>query len=145
MKSILKIIISMMLIVLTGCSATSNKINDISQAPETTENNTPDTIENNAPNTLITKELAYEGVLNYCKNNYDWSIAEENPSIMYVSMGDESENEYQVIFRSYTGTLMYFYVDKLNGETKIIESVPTLDIENEIGTINLYDYINEYD
>ena len=93
----------------------------------------------------ITEEMAYEGVSNYCHSAYDWSIAEDNPSIMYVEMGDESETEYQVIFRSYTGAFVYFYVDKENGSTRITEYVPTLDIENEAGTIDIYDYLEKND
>ena len=45
--------------------------------------------------TQITGEMAFEGVNSYCHSNYDWSIAEENPEIMYVAMGDESETEYK--------------------------------------------------
>jgi hypothetical protein len=93
----------------------------------------------------ITEEMAYEGVSNYCHSAYDWSIAEDNSSIMYVEMGDASETEYQVIFRSYTGAFVYFYVDKENGNTRIIEYVPTLDIENEAGTIDIYDYLEKND
>ena len=89
----------------------------------------------------ITKEMADEGVSNYCHSKYDWSIANENPSIMYISMGEETESEYQVIFRSYTGAYVYFYVNKTSGSTRMVEYVPTLDIENEIGTINIFDYI----
>ena len=51
----------------------------------------------------ITAEMAYEGVSNYCHSAYDWSIAKENPSIMYVQMGEETDSAYQVVFRSYTG------------------------------------------
>ncbi len=89
----------------------------------------------------ITKDMAYNGVSNYCHENYDWSIAKDNPSIMYVTMGEESDNEYQVIFRSYTGAFVYFYVNKTSGLTKIVEKVPNLDIENEVGTINIKDYL----
>ncbi len=91
----------------------------------------------------ISSEMAYEGVNNYCHKEYDWSIAKENPSIMSVTMGDETESEYKVIFRSYTGALVNFFVDKTNGTTRIVEQVPTLDIENEIGTINLFDYLEK--
>ena len=89
----------------------------------------------------ITAEMAYEGVNNYCHSTYDWSIAKENPSIMYVQMGEETESEYQVIFRSYTGSLTYFYVDKTSGKTKMVEYVPGLDIKSEAGTIDLFDYM----
>lgn len=33
--------------------------------------------------------MAYEGVSNYCHSAYDWSMAEANPSMMYVEMGEE--------------------------------------------------------
>ena len=36
----------------------------------------------NTPKSEITAETAYEGVNNYCHSTYDWSVAEENPSIM---------------------------------------------------------------
>ena len=85
--------------------------------------------------------MAYEGVSNYCHSTYDWSVAEENPSIMYVQMGEETDSAYQVIFRSYTGALVNFYVDKVSGTTRMEEYVPTLDIKNDAGTINLFDYI----
>lgn len=91
----------------------------------------------------MTSEMAYEGVNNYCHKEYDWSIAKENPDMMSVVMGDEMESEYKVIFRSYTGALVYFYVDKASGKTRIVEHVPTLNIENEVGTINLFDYLEK--
>ena len=89
----------------------------------------------------ITKEMAYEGVSNYCHSEYDWSIAEDNPDIMTLEMGEETDSAYQVVFRSYTGALVYFYVDKASGSTRMVEYVPNLDIKNDAGTINLFDYI----
>ena len=93
--------------------------------------------------TDITAEMAYEGVNNYCHSQFDWSIAEENPSIMYVTMGEETDSTYQVIFRSYTAAMTYFYVNKANGSTRMVEQVPALNIENEAGTINLFDYLKK--
>ena len=87
--------------------------------------------------------MAYEGVNNYCHSEYDWSVAEDNPSMMSVTMGDETDTEYQVIFRSYTGALVHFYVDKASGKTRMVESVPTLDIDTVTGTINLFDYLDK--
>ena len=89
----------------------------------------------------ITEETAYEGVRNYCRSVYDWSIAEDNPDIMYLELGEETETEYQVIFRSYTGTFVYFHVDKSSGTTRLTEYVPNLGIEEDAGTIELYDYL----
>jgi hypothetical protein len=68
-------------------------------------------------------------------------VAEDNPDIMYVTMGEETESEYQVIFRSYTGSFVYFYVDKVSGTTRLIEYVPNLEIEEDAGTIDLHDYL----
>ena len=91
----------------------------------------------------IAAEMAYEGISNYCHSEYDWSIAEDNPSIMNIEMGEETESEYQIVFRSYTGALVYFYVDKASGSTRLVDYVPTLNIESEAGTINLFDYLEE--
>ena len=91
----------------------------------------------------ITAEMAYEGVNNYCHSTYDWSAAADNPSLLSVTMGDETETEYQVIFRSYTGAFVYFYVEKTSGTTWMVEYVPTLDVKNEAGTIDLLDYLKK--
>ncbi len=92
---------------------------------------------------MITAQQAYQGVSNYCHSEYDWSVAVENPSIMSVEMGEETDSAYQVVFRSYTGALVNFYVDKKSGSTRIVEYVPALDIESEAGTIDLFDYLDK--
>ncbi|MBQ9641462.1 MAG: hypothetical protein IJV06_07870 [Bacteroidaceae bacterium] len=92
---------------------------------------------------MVTAEQAYEGVNNYCHREYDWSAAEENPSLMSVTMGEATDSEYQVIFRSYTGALVYFQVEKASGTTRVVEYEPTLDLRNEVGTIDLFDYLPE--
>ena len=111
---------------LQGCNKETKDISDSSKSSKTE----------------ITQEMAYEGVYNYCHSNYDWTIAESNPSIMYVEMDSETESEYKVIFRSYTGAFVYFYVDKTSGKTRIVEYQPILDIKNEAGTINILDYLS---
>ena len=97
----------------------------------------------NATKSEITAEMAYEGVSNYCHSAYDWSIAKENPSIMYVQMGEETDSAFQVVFRSYTGTFVHFYVNKASGTTRMEEYVPTLDVKSDAGTINIYDYLDK--
>lgn len=132
-KQLYAVIIAVVVgILLQGCGS-QDKIHNNSSSSESLKTNT---LEKG-----ITKEMAYEGVYNYCDSVYDWSIAREDPSKMYLKMGEESETEYQVIYRSYTGAFVYFYVNKLNGTTRMTEYVPTLDIENEAGVINLHDYL----
>ena len=95
----------------------------------------------NATKREITAEMAFEGVSNYCHQEYDWSAAEENPDIMYVQKGEETDSAYQVVFRSYTGAFVHFYVDKTSGTTRMVEKVPSLHVKEEAGNINLLDYL----
>ena len=97
----------------------------------------------NATKSEITAEMAYEGVNNYCHSAYDWSVAESNPSIMYVEMGEETDSAYQIVFRSYTGAIVNFYVDKTSGTTRLEEYVPALDVRSEAGSININDYLEK--
>ena len=97
----------------------------------------------NTTKSEITAEMDYEGVSNYCHSMYDWSIAKDNPSIMYVQMGEETDSAYQVVFRSYTGAFVNFYVNKASGTTRMEEYVPTLDVRNDAGTIDIVDYIDK--
>ena len=87
--------------------------------------------------------MAYEGVSNYCHRAYDWSIARENPSVMSIEMGEETDSAYQVVFRSYTGASVNFLVNKASGATRMVEYVPTLDAEEDAGTIDLFDYLKK--
>ena len=87
--------------------------------------------------TALTAEMALQGVSNYCHEAYDWSAAAENPELMSVTLGKETETEYEVIFRSYTGSYVYFHVDKASGETRMTEVVPTLGIEEDAGSIQI--------
>ena len=155
MKKLLYMMITIVAMgaILQGCGSENENTTTTPQPTVPSENNVTEnnatesnttgneTINDETTEDVITKEMAYEGVNNYCHSEYDWSIAEENPSIMYVEMGEETETEYQVVFRSYTGSFMYFFVDKTNGTTRMVEHVPTLDIENEVGTFDLHEYL----
>lgn len=134
MKKLYFFVIALMMVTLLPGCGTENKVTDNPQNSEI--------MDSDASAEKITKEMAYEGVFNYCHSVYDWSIAENNPDIMYLQMGKETESEYQVIFSSYTGAFVYFYVDKSSGTTRITEYVPILDLEEDAGTIDLYHYLN---
>ena len=97
----------------------------------------------NGSQSKITAEIAYEGVNNYCHKEYDWSVAKDNPDIMYVQMGEETDSTYQVVFRSYTGSFVHFYVNKKSGTTRMVEKVPSLNVEEEAGTFELFDYLEK--
>ena len=132
------VVISSVVIVLLFCSCRNSKT-ELAPTSKTEMNDTLAT----SHEKHITAEMAYEGVSNYCHQEYDWSVAEGNPSLMYVRMGEETDAEYQVEFRSYTGAFVYFHVDKASGKTRMVEYVPTLDVKNEAGTIDLFDYLEK--
>ena len=115
------------------CSCNNNKVNDT----QSTDVQTEDTLR------TITEEMAFEGVNNYCHKEYDWSVAKDNPDIMFVQMGEETDSAYQVVFRSYTGAFVHFYVNKTSGTTRIVEKVPSLSVEEETGNIELFDYLGK--
>ena len=115
------------------CSCNNIKVNDT----QSTDLQTEDTLR------TITEEMAYEGVNNYCHKEYDWSVAKDNPDIMFVQMGEETDSAYQVVFRSYTGAFVHFYVNKTSGTTRIVEKVPSLSVEEETGNIELFDYLGK--
>ena len=120
-------------LVLFLCSCRNNKA-DVAQSSDA---QTEDTLR------TITEDMAYEGVDNYCHSAYDWSVAKDNPDIMYLTMGEETDSAYQVIFRSYTGAFVHFYVNKTSGTTRMVEKVPSLNVEEEAGTIELFDYLEK--
>ena len=120
-------------LVLFLCSCRNNKA-DVAQSSDA---QTEDTLR------TITADMAYEGVNNYCHSAYDWSLAKDNPDIMYLTMGEETDSTYQVVFRSYTGAFVHFYVNKTSGATRMVEIVPSLNVEKESGTIDLFDYLEK--
>ncbi len=139
------IALSFVLTTLLLCSCRHNSVKvSINRSDSAQISEIPDTIDSiSVSKAIITEDMAYQGVSNYCHDQYDWSVAEDNPSIMYVQMGEETETEYQVIFRSYTGAFVYFYVDKASGTTRMEEYMPSLDVKDDAGSINLFDYLKE--
>ncbi|MBQ3405376.1 MAG: hypothetical protein IJG63_08190 [Oscillospiraceae bacterium] len=134
MKKLLYVILAVLVLgaMLQGCGANNENADN---------SNPPEAESGDAAESGVTRDMAYEGVNNYCHSEYDWSQAEDDPSVMYVEMGDETESEYQVIFRSYTGSFVYFYVDKTSGTTRMVDYVPALNEESEAGAFDLFDYL----
>ena len=133
MTHIFKVILPILMCV-SFASCKDNAKTEVSQQSQTAETEAKP---------KITKEMAFEGVNHYCHKSYDWSVAKDSPSIMYVEMGEETETEYQVNFRSYTGAFVYFHVNKTTGKTRIVEHVPNLNITEEAGSIDLLDYVEK--
>ena len=128
------IAIASVLIVALSCMSCKNGT-DLKQSEQTEKKDSlptakDETVEEKQDSTAakksgITAEMALKGVDNYCHKEYDWSVAKENPSMMYVQMGEETETEYKVVFR------------------RMVDFVPALNIEEESGTIDLLEYLKE--
>lgn len=138
------VILSLFIVLLlSSCSKNKTAVNtDSPELKTSSQIEMQDTLKAK-PDQQITAEMAYEGVNNYCHSTYDWSVAESNPSMMYVTMGEETDSAYQVVFRSYTGAFVHFYVEKTSGATRMVERVPNLNVESEAGTIDLFDYLEK--
>ena len=50
---------------------------------------------------------------------------------------------YKVVFEVIREQQFIFMLDKKTGNTRIVEKVPVLNIENETGTIDLLDYLEK--
>lgn len=91
----------------------------------------------------ITVAQAYEGVSNYCHTTYDGNMSKGNLAMMSLRIEQETDSTIHLVFRSYTDAFVHFYVDKATGITRMVEEVPTLHVEEEVGTIDLFDYIEK--
>ena len=144
MTHIFKVILPILMCVsFASCKDNAKSEVPQSQTAKTEVKDTVKTDTTNATKLKITKEMAFEGVNNYCHKSYDWSVAKDNPSIMYVEMGEETETEYQVNFRSYTGAFVYFHVNKTTGKTRMVEHVPAIGLTEEAGNFDLLEYIKK--
>jgi len=93
----------------------------------------------------LTDEQAVSAIRNYCYiNNPDLKStanAGEYPTYWEISSSDE--NEIVVLFRSYTGAQVRYYIDPVSGDTYVTESVPGIT-SGEVRTdesLNVWDYL----
>ncbi len=93
----------------------------------------------------ITEDQAYAAVINYNKSigsGYDGEINSEGYS-EYWNVSSEN-GKIVVLYRSYTGAQIRYYVDPVSGETYVTELVPgIIDEEQENGErFNARDYLD---
>ena len=93
----------------------------------------------------ITEGQALSSIQKYCYAN-DPSLegivdSGEYPAYWDVSSADE--HEITVLFRSYTGALIRYYIDPVSGETYVTEFVPGITAEEERTgeSLNVRDYL----
>ena len=131
----------MLFTLLQGCASKNDVPN--TQPPETAAPDPTAEAATEAPSAVpeITAAMAYEGVSTYCQIEYGWRPGGDTGLVTELSMGEETDSEHLVVYRSYTGAIVRFYVDKASGLTRVKEYVPMLDIEEDAGSFDLFDYL----
>lgn len=93
---------------------------------------------------VVTEDQAVAAIKNYCYINFP-EVKEKEGSDDYTVYWDVStneDNEIVVLFRSYTGAEMRYYINPASGETYVTELVPGI-IDEEQRTeesFNVKDY-----
>ena len=158
-RKIVLIIACCMALGLAGCSSESSVDNNTGsglqveaiptetpqepQAAETTEAiETTETADATAP---ITEEQAAEAIRNYCisENPELAEMVESEDNMAYWDASTTDAGEICVLYRSYTGALIRYYVNPETGDTYVTEQVPgIIDEEQKTDEIlNIKDYI----
>lgn len=93
----------------------------------------------------ISDEQALQAVMNYCAaGNPDLEdIIKSGEYPAYFDVSSSDEHEIVVLFRSYTGALLRYYIDPVSGDTYVTEFVPGITPEEERTdeSFNVRDYL----
>ncbi|MBQ7658546.1 MAG: hypothetical protein IJS16_06145 [Butyrivibrio sp.] len=104
-----------------------------------------DKTENAEKPNLITEEQACEAVKKYCIEEYPdlAEMVESEDNMAYWDASTTDAGEICVLYRSYTGALIRYYVNPETGDTYVTEQVPgIIDEEQKTDeTLNIKDYI----
>ena len=94
---------------------------------------------------VLSEEQAVSAVKAYCCSvNPDLAeIAEAGEYPVYWDISSADGQEIVVVFRSYTGALQYFYIDRASGDAYVTEYVPGITEEETRTeeTLNVWDYL----
>ncbi|MBO7451603.1 MAG: hypothetical protein J6U54_14650 [Clostridiales bacterium] len=137
-----KLLVSIMAValIISGCSG-----KDTSTTEEKTEKTEQTTVAEEEKVMKISDEQALEAIKKYC--------CEMNPDLedkldsedyeAYFEVESSSEDQIVVLYRSYTGAQVRYYIDTATGETYSTEFVPNITDEEEKTdeSLNVKDYI----
>ena len=99
----------------------------------------------------LTDEQALSAIRNYCyAENPDLKDMEESGDYtIYWDISSGDEKEVVVLYRSYTGAEIRYYIDRSSGDTYVTEFVSGITEEEERTEENFnvkdYDFINTYE
>ena len=93
----------------------------------------------------LTDEQALSAIRNYCcTNNPDLEgIVNDGDYPAYWEIASSTGSQVVVLFRSYTGAQIRYYIDRLSGDTYVTEFVPGITPEEEPSneSLNAWDYL----
>lgn len=130
------LLLFMLMTTLCGCGGKS----DAAETVEPGENDAPAVTEER-----LSDEQALSAIINYCCMNNpaleDIVNAGEYPT--YWEIASSGEQEIVVLFRSYTGAQIRYYIDRSTGDTYVTEYVPGITPEEQRTdeSFNVKDYL----
>lgn len=141
------------MIAVTGCGTPKNTIRDIIEGTDTPTSISTESavkVADDSPTgndeKPITDEQALDAVKNYChQNNPALEEMEDSEEYnIYWDVSTNDDNEIVVLYRSYTGSQIRYYINPLSGDTHVTELVPGI-MDEEEGTderFNVRDYFD---
>ena len=147
-RKIALIIACCMVLGLVGCSSESSAENSTGsglqvEAVPTETPQEPQAAETADAADLITEQQAAEAIRNYCisENPELAEMVESEDNMAYWNASTTDAGEICVLYRSYTGALIRYYVNPETGDTYVTEQVPgIIDEEQKTDeTLNLRD------
>ena len=147
-RKIALIIACCMALGLVGCSSESSAENSTGsglqvEAIPTETPQEPQAAETADATDLITEQQAAEAIRNYCisENPELAEMVESEDNMAYWNASTTDSGEICVLYRSYTGALIRYYVNPETGDTYVTEQVPgIIDEEQKTDeTLNLRD------
>lgn len=93
----------------------------------------------------LTSYMACKAVEKYCREqNPSLNDMDPNEHVFYWNIEGETNSEYTILFRSYTGSMSYFYIDVNTGDVTLVEEPPSDsidDVQTYENAFNIWDYI----
>ena len=140
-------ILLMLCTVLAGCTEKTDEAvkTEVNKEPVVQTEVIDETPTADTENDLISDDQAITAIKNYCHiSNPDLeNIEKEGEYPVYWEVQSSDENEIVVLFRSYTGALIRYYIDPVSGDTYVTEFVPGITSEEEKTDeeLNVKDYM----
>lgn len=148
MKNILKrlsVVVIALMLVLSMVACGKEETNNTADNNRVVDDNKDNTDNDEDANELITDDQALNAIKKYCfeKNPDLEGMVNSGEYEIYWNVESSSETEIVVLYRSYTGAQVRYYINPTSGDTYETEFMPGISSEEERTeeTFNVKDYI----